>query len=154
MRSLDREQQIYEKRDPARLGVAVVAGILAFSALAFVVDARSAALDRGFYGLLAVFCIVIGVRAIRSGVIVQTDDLVIVRQTHWTHRLRRTSVRRFSGESGTVRSFGRRGRWFLVVELANGDLRAFKDFNAPRNVSGEQEIERVAAALNSSWHLN
>ena len=154
MRSLDREQQTYEKRDTLRVGVAVVAGIWALSALAYVVDPRSTALVRGFFGLLIVFCVVVGVRALRSGVIVQTDDLVIVRQTHWTHRLRRASVRRFSGESGTVRSFGRRGRWFLVAELANGDPRTFKDFNAPRTVLGEQEIEIVAAALNSSWHLN
>jgi hypothetical protein len=134
--------------------VAVVAGILALSALAFVVDARSTAVERGFYALVLVFCVVLEVRALRSGVIVQTGDLVIVRQTHWTYRLRRANVRRFSGESGTVRSFGARGRWFLAAELANGDLRAFKDFNAPRSASGEQEIERVAAALNSRWHLN
>jgi hypothetical protein len=151
---MDREQQTYVKRDPLRVGVAVVAGIWALSALAYVVDPRSTALVRGFFGLLAIFCIVIGVRALRSGVIVQTDDLVIVRQTHWTHRLRRASVRRFSGEAGTVRSFGRRSRWFLVAELANGDLRAFKDFNAPRTISGEHEIDRVAAALNTGWQLN
>jgi hypothetical protein len=132
----------------------VVAGILALAALAGVVDGRSTPADRAFYALVLVFCVVVGVRALRSGVIVQTGDLVIVRQTNWTHRLGRASVRRFSAESGTVRSFGRRGRWFLAAELANGDLRAFKEFNAPNNVSGEQEIELVAAALNSSWHLN
>jgi hypothetical protein len=154
MRSLDREQQTYEKRDPLRVGVAVVAGILGLSALAYIVDARSTALQRGFFGLVLIFFVVLGIRALRSGVIVQTDDLVIVRQTHWTYRLRKAGVRRFSGESGTVRSFGGRGRWFLAAELANGDLRAFKEFNAPNSVSGEQEIELVAAALNSAWHLS
>jgi hypothetical protein len=112
------------------------------------------ALLRGFFGLVLIFCVVLGIRALRSGVIVQRGDLVIVRQTYWTYRLHRASVRRFSGESGTIRSFGGRGRWFLAAELANGDLRAFKDFNAPNTVSGEQEIERVAAALNSSWHMD
>jgi hypothetical protein len=153
VKSLDREHT-YKKQDPFRVGVAVVAGILGVYALALIVDARSTALQRGFFGLVLIFCVVLGIRALRSGVIVQADDVVIVRQTHWTYRLPRASVRRFSGETGTVRSFGGRGRWFLAAELANGDLRAFKDFNAPHNVSGEQEIERVAAALNLSWHLD
>jgi hypothetical protein len=134
--------------------VAVVAAILALSVVAGVVDARTTPVERGFYALVLVFCVVLVVRALRSGVIVQTGDLVIVRQTNWTHRLRRAGVRRFSAESGTVRSFGRRGRWFLAAELANGDLRAFKEFNAPQSASGEQEIELVAAALNSAWHLS
>ena len=152
MKSLKGEHT-YKKQDPLRVGVTVVAGILGVAALAYIVDARSTALQSGFFSLVLIFCLVIGIRALRSGVIVQADDLVIVRQTQWTYRLRRASVRRFSGESGTVRSFGGRGRWFLAAELANGDLRAFKEFNAPRSVSGEQEIERVATDLNTSWHL-
>jgi hypothetical protein len=41
-----------------------------------------------------------------------------------------------------------------VADLANGELRAFKEFNGPMTEAGEHDLNEVAAALNAAWHLD
>ena len=105
------------------------------------------------YAGFGLVCLVLAIRALRSCVITQTEDRVVIRQSQWTYRLAKGSVRRFSVESGPVRYF-QQARWFLVAELANGDLREFKEFNQPMTDNGEQDLDRIAAALNAAWHLD
>lgn len=105
------------------------------------------------YAVVALACLVLAVRSVRSCVIIQTEDRIVVRQSQWTYRLPKQSVRRFTVESGAVRYF-QHGRWFLVAELANGELRAFKEFNGPMTEASEQNLNDVAAALNTAWHLD
>jgi hypothetical protein len=104
-------------------------------------------------GVVAVVFLVLAVRAVRSCVVTQTEDRIVVRQTQWTYRLPKQSVRRFMVEAGAVRYF-QRGRWFLVAELANGELRAFKEFNGPMTEASHQDLIEVVAALNTAWHLD
>lgn len=144
----------FRRTDQANIGVAVIAAVGAVGTLAYVLFGSTTALDRVIYGVVFLAFVVVAVRAVRSCVVVQTEDQVIVRQTQWNHRLPKQSVRRFTVESGSVRTYGRRARYFLVAELVNGNPRAFKEFNGPKNEAGEHSLDEVAAALNAAWHLD
>lgn len=91
-------------------------------------------------------------RAWRSGTVIQTEERLIVRGNSWTYKLAKRDVTHFTAESGPVwpRPFS---GTFLVAELSDGRLRAFKDFNGPISDAGQHDIEQVAVALNSAWHL-
>jgi hypothetical protein len=141
----------FRRTDQANIGVAVIAAVGAVGTLAYVLFGSTTALDRVIYGVVFLAC---AVGAVRSCVVVQAEDQVIVRQTQWNHRLPKQSVRRFSVESGSVRTYGRRARYFLVAELVNGNPRAFKEFNGPKNEAGEHSLDEVSAALNAAWHLD
>src|ERR1700693_651711 len=106
MSSSSRVLHTYQRRDQANIGVAVIAAVGAFGTLVYVVVGATTTLNRVGYGVRFLAFVVLAARALRSCVVVQTEDQVIVRQTQWTHRLLKQSVRRFSVESGSVRLYG------------------------------------------------
>ena len=108
--------------------------------------------DTAFHCLLALVAGLLVVRGIRSGEVIQTEDRVIVRQLQWTHSLPRAGVSRFTVESGPIWPRWRSGS-FLVAELKDGRLRAFKELSEQLGGAGEHRLEEVAASLNSAWHL-
>ncbi len=108
--------------------------------------------SRAGYALLALVYGLGAVRARRSGVVIQTEDKVVVRGLDWTRKVARARVSRFTVESGSIRPL-RRSASFLVAELSDGSTRALKDFNEPLGIDGEQRLEAVAAALNAAWNL-
>jgi hypothetical protein len=101
--------------------------------------------------LLVAFA-VIAWRSRRSGVVIQTRASLVVRETSWTHRLSRTQVKRFGVEAGRLNWRPLNGN-FLVAELQDGRLRAFKDVNTPGSDAGRVDLEAIAAALNAAWRL-
>ena len=102
--------------------------------------------------LLAVAFAFFAWRGRESCVVIQTEHEVSVREVIWTHHLARSRVARFKAEVGSARPWPR-SRALLVVELRDGGLKAFKEFSAPATDAGQQEVDRVAAALNAAWNL-
>jgi hypothetical protein len=141
------------ERTQYRKSLAIYAGVLAGLELAWLL-AFARTVDQLLpAGLLFAAFAVVAWRARRSGVVIQTDDKLVVLETSWTHRLSRDSVQRFTAEVGRLR-FPPTSASFLVAELHDGRLRTYKDFNAPANDAGVRDIEGVAAALNAAWHLS
>lgn len=102
--------------------------------------------------LLLVTFAILAWRARRSGVVIQSGDKLVVRETNWTHTLPRNRVERFSVEAGRL-TFRPLSGNFLVAELRDGRSRAFKDVNARPTDAGQRDLEAVAAALNHAWGL-
>src|SRR6266566_223028 len=102
--------------------------------------------------VLAVAFAFIAWRGRESCVIIQTEHEVSVREVIWTHHLARSRVARFKAEVGSARPWPR-SRARLVVELRDGGLNASKEFSAPSTDAGQQEVDRVAGALNAAWNL-
>ena len=127
-------------------------GVLAVLDLAWLLAFARTTDQLGPAGFLLVSFAIISWRAWRSGVVIQNEERLTVRGTNWTHKLAKRDVSHFAAESGPVwpRPFS---GTFLVAELSDGRLRAFKDFNDPITDVGQHDMEQVAAALNSAWHL-
>src|SRR5256886_15592683 len=78
------------------------------------------------YAVLTVLFAVAAWRARRSGVVIQTENNLIVREIQWTHRIPKEQVSRFSVEAGPIwPRFGRGGE-FLGAEKKGGRVGGFK----------------------------
>lgn len=139
------------KRSQYAKPVAVYAGVLAGLDLVWLLAFARASDQLIAAGLGLVLFAVAAWRAQRSGVVIQRSDRVVVREIGWTHRLLRTRVKRFTVEAG--RLSWRVGGNFLVAETTDGRLRSFRDFNAPPTDAGRSDLNSVAMALNTAWHL-
>lgn len=99
----------------------------------------------------ALIVIGVGVRALNAGVVIQTPDRIVVREVWRTRRLARDLVIRFAAEEGRVWRFAREGGWFLTAEVVGDAQCSFTEINAPANLAGQAEMERIASALNLAW---
>lgn len=106
--------------------------------------------NKVWYGVLFIIVLVFSIRGFRSGVI-QTDSQVLVRAIHWTYRIPRHDVVRFTVMEGPI--YGARTRQFLGVEYKDGICRAFKSFNGLKRQDRDRPIEGIVAGLNQRWNL-
>lgn len=132
---------------PQALRLVVAFAILGFLALPSVVFGATSETRIEGTAVLLIF-VLLGVRASRTGSLLQSDDRLIVRTLARTYRLMRSEVEAFAVESGDVRPYSRKPRAFIVVRLANGHRASFKAINGD-----DLELARLGEQLNARWSL-